>query len=51
MAIRKSKEKKLQVQDTLENVREKSMSALNQGGFKKIENNGLMMFRNQQLRI
>ena len=39
MAIRRSKEKKLQVQDTLENVREKSLSALNQGGFKKIENN------------
>tara|TARA_B100000900_G_C20471248_1_gene671492 strand:- start:32 stop:337 length:306 start_codon:yes stop_codon:yes gene_type:complete len=39
MAIRKSKEKKLQVQDTLEVVKEKSLSALNQGGFKKIENN------------
>ena len=39
MAIRKSKEKKLQVQDTLENIREKSLSALTQGGFKKIENN------------
>ena len=39
MAIRKSKEKKLQVQDTLEDVKERSLSALTQGGFKKIENN------------
>ena len=39
MAIRKSKEKKLQLQDTLENVREKCLSALTKGGFKSIENN------------
>jgi len=39
MAIRKSKEKKLQLQDTLENVREKCLSALTKGGFKSVENN------------
>ena len=39
MAIRKSKEKKLQLQDTIENVREKCLAALTKGGFKSIENN------------
>jgi len=39
MAIRKSKEKKLQLQDTIENVTEKCLAALTKGGFKSIENN------------
>ena len=39
MAIRKSKEKKIQVQGTIEQVKEKSISALNIGGFKNIDCN------------
>ena len=39
MAIRKSKEKKIQVQGTIDQVKEKSISALNIGGFKNIDCN------------
>ena len=39
MAIRRSKEKSLQFNGSLEDVKIKCMSALEAGGFKKIENN------------
>ena len=38
MAIRRSKEKSLQFDGSIENAKEKCLNALNNGGFKKIEN-------------
>ena len=37
MAIRKSKEKTLQFDGTIEDAKQKCLNALNGGGFKKIE--------------
>ena len=38
MAIRRSKEKSLQFDGSIDNAKEKCLNALNNGGFKKIEN-------------